>query len=81
VIDLDDIRLRWQQTAPLLDERDRRLFAANEAMAHGYGGVMAVSAATGLARGTINRGIREVCSKPPRVVKRVRRPEPVARPP
>jgi Rhodopirellula transposase DDE domain len=74
VIDLDDIRLRWQQTAPLLDERDRRLFAANEAMAHGHGGVMAVSAATGLARSTINRGIREVCSNCNEVVKRVRRP-------
>ena len=74
MIDLDDIRLRWQQTAPLLDERDRRLFAANEAMAHGYGGVMAVSAATGLARSTINRGIREVCSNRNEVVKRVRRP-------
>ena len=45
MIDLEDIRVRWRQTAPLLDERDRRLFAANEAMAHGYGGVMAVSAA------------------------------------
>ena len=74
MIDLDDIRLRWQQTAPLLDERDRRLFAANEAMAHGHGGVMAVSAATGLARSTINRGIREVCSNCNEVVKRVRRP-------
>jgi Rhodopirellula transposase DDE domain len=74
VIGLDDIRLRWQQTAPLLDERDRRLFAANEAMAHGHGGVMAVSAATGLARSTINRGIREVCSNRNEVVKRVRRP-------
>ena len=74
MIDLDDIRLRWQQTAPLLDERDRRLFAANEAMAHGYGGVMAVSAATGLARSTINRGIREVCANRNEVVHRVRRP-------
>ena len=74
MIELDDIRLRWQQTAPLLDERDRRLFAANEAMAHGYGGVMAVSAATGLARSTINRGIREVRSACNEVVKRVRRP-------
>lgn len=73
MIDLDDIRLRWQRTAPLLDERDRRLFAANEAMAHGYGGVMAASAATGLARSTINRGIREVCSNRKEVVNRVRR--------
>jgi hypothetical protein len=74
VIDVDDIQLRWQQTAPLLDERDRRLFAANEAMALGYGGVMAVSAATGLARSTINRGIREVCANRNEVVQRVRRP-------
>ena len=73
MIEIDDIRLRWQQTAPLLDERDRRLFAANEAMAHGYGGVMAVSAATGLARSTINRGIREVCANRNEVVHRVRR--------
>jgi hypothetical protein len=74
VIDVDDIQLGWQQTAPLLDERDRRLFAANEAMALGYGGVMAVSAATGLARSTINRGIREVCANRNEVVQRVRRP-------
>jgi Rhodopirellula transposase DDE domain len=74
VIDVDDIQLRWQQTAPLLDERGRRLFAANEAMAHGYGGVMAVSAATGLARSTINRGIREGCANRNEVVQRVRRP-------
>ena len=74
MIDVDDIQLRWQQTAPLLDERDRRLFAANEAMALGYGGVMAVSAATGLARRTINRGIREVCANRNEVVQRVRRP-------
>ena len=74
MIDVDDIQLRWQQTAPLLDERDRRLFAANEAMALGYGGVMAVSAATGLARSTINRGIREVCANRNEVVQRVRRP-------
>ena len=71
MIDLDYIRLRWQQTAPLLDERDRRVFAANEAMAHGYGGVMAVSAATGLARRTINRGMREVCSNRNEIVTRV----------
>jgi hypothetical protein len=32
--------------APFLDERDRRLFAANEALSLGYGGVTAVSAAS-----------------------------------
>jgi Rhodopirellula transposase DDE domain len=60
VIDVDDIRLRWQQAETFLDERDRRLLAANEALAHGYGGVSAVAQATGVARSTINRGIREL---------------------
>lgn len=60
MIDVDDIRLRWRQAEVLLDERGRRLLAANEALAHGYGGVSAVAKATGLARSTINHGIREL---------------------
>jgi hypothetical protein len=43
-----------------LDERGRRLFAANEALALGNGGVTAASVATGLARNTINRGMQEL---------------------
>jgi hypothetical protein len=74
VIDLDDIRSRFEQAAEFLDERGRRLFAANEAMAHGYGGVMATAAATGLARSTINRGIRELRSASNPIGSRVRRP-------
>ena len=35
VIDIDDIRIRWQHIAVQLDERGRRLLAANEALAHG----------------------------------------------
>ena len=46
--------------APFLDERGRRLFAANEALTLGRGGVTAVSVATGVARSTINRGIGEL---------------------
>jgi hypothetical protein len=49
VIDVDDIRWRWQQAENFLDERGRRLFAANEALAQGRGGVTATAAATGLA--------------------------------
>ena len=74
VIDIDDIRLRWQQAAPLLDERGRRLFAANEAMAHGYGGVMA---AVGSNRpGPQHDQSRDtgVCANRNEVVHRVRRP-------
>jgi len=64
VIDVDDIRARWHQASRFLDERGRRLFAANEALAQGYGGVTATAKATGLARSSINRGIKELgCSR------------------
>jgi transposase len=43
----------------VLDERGRRLWAAAEARAIGYGGDAVVSAATGLARATIRNGRRE----------------------
>jgi len=62
MIDIHHIRCRYRQAAKWLDERGRRLFAANEAMAQGYGGVAATSVATGLARSTINDGIRELRS-------------------
>lgn len=43
-----------------MDERSRRLWGASEAEAIGWGGVAAVSLATGLARNTITSGIREI---------------------
>jgi transposase len=45
---------------PLLDERTRRLVAANEARALGRGGVSKVSRACGLSRNAIAKGIREI---------------------
>ena len=60
MIDIDDIGLRYRRAAEFLDERGRRLFAANEAMSQGHGGVTATAEATGLARSTINDGIREL---------------------
>src|ERR1035438_7775537 len=45
---------------PLLDERTRRIMAANEAIALGYGGVSVVHRACGLSRKTIGRGMREI---------------------
>jgi len=46
--------------APLLDERSRRRWAASEARMIGHGGVSAVAEATGLARRTIYRGIKDL---------------------
>ena len=64
VIDGDDIRARYRRAVKFLDERGRRLFAANEALASGYGGVAATSVATGLARSTIRRAIVELQASP-----------------
>jgi len=45
---------------PLLDERQWRLYLANEAMSAGYGGVSEVSRITGVSRTTITKGIEEI---------------------
>ncbi len=76
MIDIDLIRSRYAGLSPHLDERGRRLFAATEAGAAGYGGIVAVSRATGIAPSTIGRGLRELDEAdplPPGWVLRVRR--------
>jgi hypothetical protein len=62
MIDTDAIKARFARLAPYLDERARRLFAANEALTAGWGGITAVSQATGVARSTIGRGLVELRS-------------------
>jgi hypothetical protein len=56
------IRLRFAQVASVLDERKRRLWAAAEAKAVGYGGVSLAARATGLTRPTIHAGLKELAS-------------------
>ena len=51
---------KYAVVAPVLNERTRRLWAAAESRAIGYGGDALVSAATGLARETIRKGRREI---------------------
>jgi hypothetical protein len=60
VIDVAAIKLRYEALSPVLDERSRRRFAAAEALAAGWGGIAAVSEATGIARSTIGYGLREL---------------------
>jgi hypothetical protein len=43
-----------------LNERSRRLFAAAEAKTAGHGGIAATSRATGIARSTIGRGLKDL---------------------
>jgi len=72
VIDVYPIRERFSAVAPFLDERGRRLVAAAEASAAGYGGITAVAEATGMAPSTIGRGLKELAQDEPSG--RIRRP-------
>jgi hypothetical protein len=54
------LRRKFSNVWRLLDERSRRLMAANEALALGYGGVSRIRRASGLSRKAIAKGIREI---------------------
>jgi len=51
---------KYAQLYPHLNERQRRLVAAADAQSLGRGGISLVSAASGLSRTTIHRGLREL---------------------
>jgi hypothetical protein len=68
------IQRRFELLAPGLDERQRRLLAASEAMVLGRGGGVAVSRATGVSRRVIRAGIRELQGVESLPSGRVRRP-------
>jgi Rhodopirellula transposase DDE domain len=71
MVDVEAIRARFLELSVHLDERGRRLLAASEARASGYGGIAAVSRATGLAASTIGRGLKDLADElPPGRVRR-----------
>jgi Rhodopirellula transposase DDE domain len=55
-----DIQKRFRSLSGFLDERMRRLVAAAESEAIGYGGVSAVARATGVSRRAISEGMKEL---------------------
>lgn len=57
-----DLQAKFGGIWSLLDERTRRIVAANEALSLGYGGVCAVQRACGLSRVTLTKGIREIAT-------------------
>jgi hypothetical protein len=59
-MDIDTLQQKYWSLAPVLNERTRRLWAATEARAIGYGGIAQVMRATGLSRSTIERGLAEL---------------------
>src|SRR6266516_5927221 len=64
MVDRQAIRRRWEAVGSKLDERGRRMFAAEEALVAGWGGLEAVSEITGLVRSAIGRGKKELDAAP-----------------
>jgi hypothetical protein len=68
-----ELKRKFDIIWPHLDERARRMMAANEAYQLGHGGVSEVSRACGLSRVTITKGMRELRDRP-LMPGRIRRP-------
>ena len=73
MIDTSARRERFTAVAQDLNERSRRLLAAAEAKTAGHGGIAAASRATGIARSTIGRGLKDLAA-PDGLSGAVRRP-------
>jgi hypothetical protein len=57
---IQGIESRYDALCALMDERMRRQWAAAEAKSYGWGGIRAVSVATGLSPNTIAKGLAEL---------------------
>jgi transposase len=57
---IDEYKERYAKLFPELNERQRRLVAAADAIVLGYGGIEVIHKASNLARNTIQKGIREL---------------------
>ena len=68
------LRQKFASVWALLDERTRRLMAANEARTLGYGGISQVRRACGLSRKAIAKGMQEIEAGTAPPQGRVRRP-------
>jgi hypothetical protein len=73
-VDVGLCRAKYKALAPTLTERARRIWAATEARAAGWGGITGVARATGISSSTIQRGLQELKTKRPLPPGRVRRP-------
>ena len=68
-----EIRAKYRALAPTMNERVGRLWAGTEAQARGRRRIAVVARATGLARNTIARGLRELAAPARLRADRVRR--------
>ena len=68
------IRRKYKAIARHLDERARRIWAATEADALGYGGISLVARATGISRRAIHHGLSELNAQEAVASDRIRKP-------
>jgi hypothetical protein len=68
------IKEKYIKLIPVMTERSKRIWAATEALALGWGGISAVSRATGIDRNTIAKGIRQLDMPETLAADRIRRP-------
>jgi len=73
-VDVGLCRAKYKALASTLTERARRIWAATEARAAGWGGITGVARATGISYSTIQRGLQELKRKRPLALGRIRRP-------
>jgi len=73
-VNVTTLRRKYRALRSVLTERSRRVWAASEALALGHGGIGLVEQATGIARVTISRGLRELAAGAPLDPARTRRP-------
>ena len=59
-----DLKRKFRQLWPHLNERAKRLVAAEEALQLGFGGISLISRACGLSRVTITKAIEELDARP-----------------
>jgi hypothetical protein len=67
------LRSKHAALVSVFTERSRRVWAATEARAWGYGGITQVAQATGISASTIRRGLRELDADAPLPPERTRR--------
>jgi hypothetical protein len=60
-----ELKIKLSVVLPELNERQRRILVAAEALELGYGGISALSEMTGISRNTIQRGIEDLKLEPP----------------
>jgi Rhodopirellula transposase DDE domain len=57
---------KFESLSAMMNEPMRRVWAASEARAYGWGGIQAVSVATGMSPHTIRKGLAELVDRPAR---------------